>query len=142
MSTNKEIEKIAGGSGQRKIALSRLQDSWAEYAQAHLDPRIQRGVPVEETGRENIAPAAYRRMMARLEAEKAEKEAAVAQAERQIRQLQAQMDTYAAWVQEWAEFVDEVSEQFPELDVRAMPDRFPPETPGGGTAGGGPGQET
>ena len=143
ISTNKELEKIGGGRGKGRLAFSMLQDSWAAYAQQHLDPRIQRGAPASETGRQNVAPAAYRRQMARLEQERAEKEAEIARldqnladmeralkgAKAQIRQMRGLMDGYAAWVQEWAEFVDETSEQLAELDVRAMPARLPPEIP-------------
>ena len=144
VSTNKELERLGGGRGKGHLAFSALQDSWAAYVQQHLDPRIQRGVSAEETGRTNIAPAAYRRQMARLEEERREKEAEIERAETalaemelslenaqsQVRRMRRQIDSYVAWVQEWAEFVDEFSEQIADLDVRAMPARFPPEIPG------------
>ena len=143
VSTNKELEKIGGGRGKGRLAFSVLQDSWAEYAQLHLDPRIQRGASAKETGRQYVAPAAYRRYMEQLEKERAEKEAEIARldqnladmeralkgAKAQIRQMRGLMDSYAVWVQEWAEFVDETSEQLSELDVRAMPARLPPKLP-------------
>ena len=154
VSTNKALEQIGGGKGKGYLAFRALQDSWAAYAQQHLDPRIQRGAPVEETGRQYVPPAAYRRYMERMEKEKAEKEAeitraaerlasmeqALERAETQLRQARALMDGYVAWVQEWAEFVDEISEQLADLDVRAMPARFPPELPGFDEADGGPEQ--
>jgi len=50
ISFNKAFEKEFG----KKRSYSKMQDSWAEYCQQHLDPSIQRGKHKSETQREHV----------------------------------------------------------------------------------------
>ena len=54
-----ESAKSADSKRTRR-SYSALQDSWARYATAHLDQRIQRGKPRAETGREHLLPDDFR----------------------------------------------------------------------------------
>lgn len=47
-------------SERTRRSYSALQDSWARYAAAHLDQRIQRGKPRAETGRKYLPPDDFR----------------------------------------------------------------------------------
>ena len=47
---------------------SGVQDSWAEYAQEHLDPTLLRGRPAKETKRKNLTPEEYKEMLAAIDA--------------------------------------------------------------------------
>lgn len=50
VSVNKAYEKAFGGGR----VYGKMQDSWAEYCQQHLDLSIQRGKPKSETQREHV----------------------------------------------------------------------------------------
>jgi len=50
VSVNKAYEKAFGGGRVYK----KMQDSWADYCQQHLDPNIQRGKPKAETQRQHV----------------------------------------------------------------------------------------
>lgn len=89
ISVNKALEALAiEHEGKKSRQYSALNTSWAEYAAAELDPRLQRGKPKSETGKEHIAPDKYREMMQR--ATKAEAEAERLKAEaKELRDGQA-----------------------------------------------------
>lgn len=50
LALNKAFEKEFG----KKRSYSKMQDSWAEYCQQHLDKSLQRGKPKSETQREHV----------------------------------------------------------------------------------------
>lgn len=82
VSVNKALEALSvQHEGKKSRQYSALNTSWAEFAQANLDPRLQRGKPKSETGKEHIPPDRYREMMER--ATKAEAEAERLKAEAQ-----------------------------------------------------------
>lgn len=93
VSVNKALEAVSlAATGKRGKHYSALNTSWAEFAQANLDPRLLRGKPKSQTGVEHVPPDDYRRMMSEAEAarkaawdrgaEVARREAAVAERER------------------------------------------------------------
>lgn len=53
ISTSKAVKEVQAKHGD-KYEYSSLQTDWAEYAKKHLDQRIERGRPVDETGREHV----------------------------------------------------------------------------------------
>jgi len=53
ISTSKAVKEVQAKHGD-KYEYSSLQTDWAAYAKEHLDQRIERGKPVEETGREHV----------------------------------------------------------------------------------------
>ena len=60
----KAMDELGAQHGHaRRHSWRGLQDSWAAYAQAHLDPRLQRGRPKGATGREHLAPEPFAAMM-------------------------------------------------------------------------------
>lgn len=59
ISVNKALEAAFGKTYQYKKA----QDSWAEYAQTHLDKDLRRGEDKEKTGREHLHHTAYKEVM-------------------------------------------------------------------------------
>ena len=79
VSTNKSLAALKRKHG-RAIEFSAVQDSWAEYAQEHLDPTLQRGKLKAETGVEHDTPERYK---ARVLAAKRSIAEATAEAERQ-----------------------------------------------------------
>lgn len=79
VSVNKALEAVAlARTGKKSKHYSALNTDWAEYAKAHLDPRLERGKPKGETGIEHVGPDQYRTMMQ--EAEAARKAAREAEA--------------------------------------------------------------
>ena len=56
ISVNKAYEAAFGGGR----VFSKMQDSWAGFAKAHLDSVIERGKPKEETGRDHVHADIYR----------------------------------------------------------------------------------
>lgn len=79
VSVNKALEAVAlEYTNTKGRHYSALNSSWAEYAKAHLDPRLKRGRPKSETGVEHIPPDKYRKMME--EAEAAQEKAKEAEA--------------------------------------------------------------
>jgi regulator of replication initiation timing len=56
ISVNKAYEAAFGGGR----VFSKLQDSWAGFAKAHLDSAIERGKPKAETGRDHVHADIYR----------------------------------------------------------------------------------
>lgn len=59
ISVNKAYEAAFGGGR----VFSKMQDSWAGFAKAHLDSAIERGKPKAETGREHVHADIYRPMV-------------------------------------------------------------------------------
>lgn len=86
VSVNKALEAISlKHTGKKSKHYSALNTAWAEYARAHLDPRLERGKPKGETGIEHVGPDQYRTMMQ--EAEAARK--AAREAETRARKVEA-----------------------------------------------------
>lgn len=56
ISVNKAYESAFGGGR----VFSKMQDSWAGFAKAHLDSAIERGKPKAETGRDHVHADIYR----------------------------------------------------------------------------------
>lgn len=56
ISVNKAYEAAFGGGR----VFSKMQDSWAGFAKAHLDSAIERGKPKAETGRDHVHADIYR----------------------------------------------------------------------------------
>lgn len=108
VSVNKALEELSvARTGRKGRHYSALNTDWAEYATQHLDARLQRGRPKEETGAEHVGPDAYRTMMqeaqaardeARRHAEAAKAKEAEAEAERA--RLAATMDALDGLAQE------------------------------------------
>lgn len=87
VSVNKRLDELAARHGGRQGRhYSALNDDWSQYAQQHLDPRLQRGKPKAESGKRHVLPDAYRAMMQEAEA----KMLAVQEREREL--LQQQLD--------------------------------------------------
>ena len=80
---------------------SALQTSWAQWAQQHLDPALQRGRPIGVTRAEHLPPSEFRKRAAAVEAREKEVKAREKEAARQIRGIKN-------W---WQEFREEVAEQ-------------------------------
>ncbi|MBF0877966.1 hypothetical protein HKD21_14170 [Gluconobacter cerevisiae] len=59
ISTRKALKTIQR-EYKKKRSFMALQDSFAEYCQANLDPKIQRGIPKETTQREHVHADIYR----------------------------------------------------------------------------------
>lgn len=59
ISTRKALKKIQREYKKPRSFMA-LQDSFAEYAQEHLDARLQRGIPKEESQREHVHADIYR----------------------------------------------------------------------------------
>ena len=59
VSVNKSFDALKAKHNQRK-PYSALQDSWAQWAQEHLDPAIQRGEPISKTGRKHVDAERYK----------------------------------------------------------------------------------
>jgi hypothetical protein len=59
ISVNKAYEAAFGGGR----VFSKMQDSWAGFAKAHLDSAIERGKPRAETGRDHVHADIYRPMV-------------------------------------------------------------------------------
>ena len=75
------LKEICAKHGQTRT-YSALQDSWAEYVQATLDPRIQRG-KLKTPDRDHLTPEAYRAKVREAQAlEDSERAKARAQAEK------------------------------------------------------------
>lgn len=90
VSVNKCLDELAmKHRGKQGRHYSALNDSWAQYAQEHLDPRLQRGKPRAESGKSHVPPDAYRAMMQ-------EAEAKLSEAQERERALQAQAADLAA----------------------------------------------
>lgn len=99
ISVNKALEALAiEHEGKKSRQYSALNTSWAEYAYEHLDPRLVRGKPKSETGKEHIPPDRYRDMMERATAAEAEAKQAKAEAERLRAEAQALRDGQEAAV--------------------------------------------
>ena len=65
VSVNKALESLAvQHTGKKGKHYAALNTSWAEYARAQLDRRIERGRPKDETGVQHVGPDQYRAMMA------------------------------------------------------------------------------
>lgn len=98
VSVNKALESISiEHTGKKSKHYGALNTSWAEYARANLDTRLQRGRPKGETGIEHIGPDQYRTMMAEAEtardcARLAEKKAKEAQREAELAKEQAKAE--------------------------------------------------
>ena len=70
------LDELARKYGhKRRRNWAALQDSWAEYAQEHLDERLERGTPQGISGVEHLSPEAYGELQD-LEREVAEAKAA------------------------------------------------------------------
>ena len=55
ISTNRALERLAVAEGMAKYrGYAAMQESWARWAQAHIDPRLERGTSKIETGREHL----------------------------------------------------------------------------------------
>lgn len=66
ISVSKAIKDFAERNEVSAVrAYSLLQDSWAEFAREHLDPRIERGRPKTETGAQYMRPEEYKAMLAK-----------------------------------------------------------------------------
>lgn len=90
VSVNKALEALAlEHTGKKGKHYGALNTSWAEYARAHLDQRLERGRPKDETGVEHVGPDQYRTMMA--EAEAARDAAKVAEDRARKAELRAQV---------------------------------------------------
>jgi len=96
VSVNKALEAISlKHTGKKSKHYSALNTAWAEYARAHLDPRLERGKPKGETGIEHVGPDQYRTMMQEAEAARKaakEAEARARKVEAEAREKLAQVD--------------------------------------------------
>jgi hypothetical protein len=100
VSVNKALEALAiEKEGKKSRQYSALNTSWAEFAQANLDPRLRRGKPKAESGKEHIPPDKYREMMERATKAEARAEAARVEAERLRTEAQALRDGQVAAVE-------------------------------------------
>lgn len=59
ISVNKALDKIADKYGVKK-SFEALQDSWSAHAKKHIDKRLKRGRPKQETGRRHIHADVFR----------------------------------------------------------------------------------
>lgn len=82
ISVNKAYEAAFGGGR----VFSKMQDSWAGFAKAHLDSAIERGKPKAETGRDHVHADIYRPI--------------VQEAERQAEEIKRQA------VEQWSDVSD------------------------------------
>ena len=138
VSSNKKLEEIAKAAGKdtRQQALAVLQDSWADWARNRLDPRFERGAPKTETGRENLAPAAYRRVMRILDKEKKqairERDEAIRLRDAAIadwRRVRASAQRISEWAGQWVRWAREFQAYLPAEFVARMPSiKIPDET--------------
>ena len=80
-----------------------MQDSWSRWVQRRLDPAIQRGKPVEETGRKNTRPEVYKKSIRlQMEADQAaieQTQADQASERRRLEDLEAQAEAAQAAAQ-------------------------------------------
>ena len=130
VSVNRALEDLAGRQGKKRSSFKAgtiLNDSWAEWARQYLSPELRRGRPKTETGRTNIAPAAYRRRMAALDQERERLETEIARARHLMQAMRQYTDEILAWAQAWADFSDEVRAYLPD-DLHA-PSSHPPSRP-------------
>lgn len=122
VSVNKALEALSlQHTGKKSKHFAALNTSWAEYASAHLDPRLQRGRPKDETGAEHVGPDRYRAMMqeaqaardaarrATMEAQQAQNEAR--KAEEEAREAQARLDAEAARLAQTMDALTGLSEE-------------------------------
>lgn len=95
VSANKALEALAvEHTGRKSRQYSALNTSWAEFAKVHLDARLERGRPKEETGAVHVGPDRYRTMMS--EAQAARDAAREAQAAADDIRAQAEAERAAA----------------------------------------------
>lgn len=81
VSVNKALESISiEHTGKKSKHYGALNTSWAEYARQHLDQRLERGRPKDETGVQHVGPDQYRAMMREAEAARDAARAAEAKA--------------------------------------------------------------
>lgn len=96
VSVNKALEAVAvKHTGKKGKHYAGINTSWAEYARAHLDQRLERGRPKDETGAVHVGPDQYRAMMAEAEAARdaaKQAEAVARQAERLAAEKLAQAE--------------------------------------------------
>ena len=63
VSVQKALNALADREGVPRVrSFVALQNSWARYAQEHLDKSIQRGTPKEETGRDHLSTPAFKEL--------------------------------------------------------------------------------
>lgn len=81
VSVNKALEAVAvKHTGKKGKHYAGLNTDWAEYARQHLDQRLERGRPKDETGVQHVGPDQYRAMMQEAEAARDAAKAAEAKA--------------------------------------------------------------
>lgn len=65
VSANKALEEVAlEWTGKRSRHYGALNTSWADYAQKHLDPRLQRGTPKRGADPDHVLPDVLRERLA------------------------------------------------------------------------------
>ena len=103
VSTSKALESLARRWGHpTHKSYSAVQDSWAEHAKKTLDATIERGEPVEETGRSHLTPEQYGELKDR-ERELAERESQVEQGAQILDQREAKLNGHASQLRDYAE---------------------------------------
>jgi hypothetical protein len=108
VSVNKALEAVSlAHTGKKSKHYSALNTSWAEFALANLDPRLQRGRPKAETGAEHVGPDQYRTMMLEAEAARAAAKKAEAEARAKQREMDRQLELVRREREELEEKVQE-----------------------------------
>jgi hypothetical protein len=98
VSTNKALQALSWKHKNRKGShYSALNDSWAEYAQLHLDPQLVRGSPKSETGKTKLPPEIFA-ARAELEKDKKSLSSVLHKVEKKASSVQAHSDAFAAGV--------------------------------------------
>lgn len=101
VSVNKALESLSmEHTGRKGRHYAALNTSWAEHAQASLDPRLARGRPREETGAEHVGPDQYRTMMQEAQAARDAAKAREKAAAEKERRLDATLGAMEALAQE------------------------------------------
>lgn len=92
VSVNKALEELSiEHFGKRSKHYSALNSSWSEYAALHLDPRLQRGDPKEETQRKHVPPDEYRELMQQASKALEAAEIKEAEADKRLKQIDAEV---------------------------------------------------
>ena len=90
---NAALNEIGARHGQTRTYAA-LQDSWAEHARKHLDPRLRRGTPKRISGATHLTPEAYRAKVREAQAVEAAEQAEAEQeaVERRTRQVREEAE--------------------------------------------------
>jgi len=75
ISTNGALADLVAQTGAEAKSYAAAQTSWARWAQRTLDPAMERGIPREKTGAENLTPEQYGRVKDEMRALKARRDA-------------------------------------------------------------------